>query len=120
MSIIDTDRFDVHAERRLHARLGQAGVKPGKLITGGMGGLLDAAFDLDAGDATSRDFANLLLAIDEAMSDVEEAKPVEPLDAPRLERRSAGFRSRPWLRFLRAAAKHERPRAVAANDRIDA
>lgn len=112
MNIIETERFGMHAERRLQARMSQAGMKPGKLIPGGIGEFLDASFDLHAGDATSRDFADLLLAIDEAMSDVEEAKPVEPLEAPRFERRSVGSRSRPWLRFLPAAAKPTHPHVV--------
>lgn len=111
MSIIETNRFDAHAERRLQARLGQAGIKPGTLIPGGLGGLLDAAYDVQnsSGDATSKDFAGLLLAIDEAMTDIEAAKPVDPLDVPRPVRRSIELRLR---------SRPIRPRSAADTDDV--
>lgn len=106
MSIIETNRFDAHAERRLQARLGQAGIKPGTLIPGGIGGLLDATYDVQdsSGDSISREFAGLLLSIDEAMSGIEEAKPVDPLDVPRSTRRTDEQHGRPWSRRLRSVA----------------
>ena len=109
MSIIDTNRFDAYADRRLQARMGQAGIKPGTLIPGGLGGLLEAAYDVQgsSGDATAREFTGLLLSIDEAMSSIEEAKPADPLETSRTTRRSMEPRSRQWLRRPRSVAEPE-------------
>lgn len=92
MNIIRTGRFDAFADRRLQSRLGAHGVRPGTLIPGGIGGLLDATYGTEscAGDATSKEFAGLLSGIDDAMTDVEAAKPADPLERRAPRRRSDG------------------------------
>lgn len=108
MSIINTRRFDGYAHRRLANRLGEAGVVTSGLENGGIGRMLGFAFDVrsNSGDAVAMEFAGLLVAIDEAMTDIEAAKPAGPLLA---KTRSGSIhaermrRTKPWEKENRAA-----------------
>jgi hypothetical protein len=113
LSIVNTNRFDRYAARRLENRLGVAGVNRMRIVDGGIGRLLDSAFPIGrtAGDETAKEFAGLLVAIDEAMTELEAVRPANPLQETRAPRRTAERaraadmfrRTKPWEREHRIA-----------------
>lgn len=113
MTIVNTDRFDRYATRRLENRLGEAGVDRMRIVDGGIGRMLDWAFRIEttSGDETAKEFAGLLGRVDEAMTELEEARPAEALQERRTPRRTAEKsriadvfkRTKPWEREHRIA-----------------